>query len=82
MGGSCVEIRNELAFQSRDLIFEQELATFEAFHLKFVDLEIHAEARNDVVEIAVLDAKLAQAFDVLEQISIDVAFFVAHGVAA
>jgi hypothetical protein len=30
----------------------------------------------------VLDAQLPQAFDVLEQVGIDVAFFVAHGVAA
>jgi hypothetical protein len=64
------------------LIFEHELAPLEAFHLQFVDFEIHGEARNDVIEIPVLDAQLPQALDVLEQIGVDVAFFVAHGVAA
>jgi hypothetical protein len=64
------------------LIFEQELAPLEALHLQLVDFEIHGEARNDVIKIPVLDAQLAQALDVFEQIGIDVAFFVAHGVAA
>jgi hypothetical protein len=64
------------------LILEQQLAPLEAFHLQFVDFEIHGQARDDVIEIPVLDAQLAQALDVLEQIGIDVAFFVAHGVAA
>jgi hypothetical protein len=63
------------------LIFEQELAPLQALHLQLVDFEIHAEAGNDVVEIAMLDAQLAQALDVLEQIGIDVVVvFVAHGV--
>ena len=39
-------------------------------------------ADDDVVEVPVLDAQLTQALDILEQIGIDVAFFVAHGVAA
>src|ERR1700676_3523487 len=75
---SCVEIRYELAFQSRDLIFEQQLAPLEAFHLQLVHLEVHAETGDDVVEIAMLDAQLAQALDVLEQIGIDVVLFVTH----
>ena len=37
------------------------------------------EPANDVIEIPVLDAQLAQALDVLEQIGIDVAVVVAHG---
>jgi hypothetical protein len=78
---SCVQVRYELALQPRDLILEHEFAAFETLHLQFVDFEIHGEARNDVIEITVLNAQLAQALDVLEQIGIDVAFFfVAHGV--
>ncbi len=62
----------------RDLVLEQELAPFEAFHLQLVDFEVHGEAGNDVIEVPVFDAQLTQALDVLEQIGIDVAV-VAHG---
>jgi hypothetical protein len=75
---SCVEIRYQLALQARDLVLEHELALLQALHLQFVDLEVHAESGNDVVEIAMFNAQLTQALDVLEQIRIDVGFFVAH----
>jgi hypothetical protein len=61
------------------LIFEKQLAPLEAFHLQLIHFEIHAEARNHVVKIAMLDPQLTQALDVLEQIGIDVALFVTHG---
>src|SRR5260370_42571050 len=78
---SCVEIRNELALQPRNLILEQELAPLEAFHLQFIDFEIHGEAGNDVIEIAGLDGQRPQALDVFEPIGFYVAFFVAPRVA-
>src|ERR1700722_10793610 len=75
---SCVEIRYELALESRDLILEHQLAPLESLHLQLIHLEVHAESGNDVVKIAMLDAQLAQALDVLEQIGIDVALIVTH----
>jgi len=39
------------------------LRFFKRFICSFIDLEVHAEAGNDVVEIAMLDTELAQAFD-------------------
>jgi hypothetical protein len=71
-----------LALESGDLILEQQFALLEALHLQLVDSEIHAQPGNDVIEITMLDAQLPQALYVLEQIGIDVAFVVAHGVAA
>jgi hypothetical protein len=77
---SRIEVGDQLAFEPRDLVLEHELAPLQALHLQLVDFEIHAEARNDVIEVAMLDAQLAQAFDVLEQIGIDFVVFVVHGV--
>src|SRR6266403_2633659 len=75
---SCVQVRNQLTLEPRDLVLEHQLALLQAFHLQFIDLEVHAEAGNDVVERAMLDTELAQAFDVLEQVGIYVVFFFGH----
>src|ERR1700761_5280925 len=70
------------ALEAGNLILEQELAPLQAFHLQLIGFVVHAQARNDVVEVAMLDPELTQTLDVLEQVGIDVAlFFVAPGVA-
>src|SRR5690349_11169792 len=77
---SRVEIGNELAFEPRDLVLEDQLALLEALQLQLVGLEIERQPRDDLVEIPVRDAQFAQLFHVLEKLAIDVVliFDIAH----
>ena len=58
--GSSVQIRDQLAFQPRDHVFEAQLAFFHALELEFVAARIVHHARDGAVEVAVLGAQLDQ----------------------
>lgn len=55
-----VQIRNELAFQLRDHIFQQQFTFLEATHLQFVAAGRAGHARYRRVEIAMLDTQVDQ----------------------
>ena len=67
-----VQIRDQLAFEPRDLVLEDQLALLEALQLQLIGLEVERQARDDLVEVAMRDAQLAQLFNVLEKLAIDV----------
>ena len=63
---------NQLTFEPRDLVLEDQLALLEALELQLVGLEVERQARDDLVEIAMRDAQFAQLFNILEKLAIDV----------
>src|SRR5690606_9228978 len=69
---SGIEIRDGLAFQSGDLVFQHQLALLQAAHLHLIDMDIHVQPRDDLVQVAMLDAQLAQFLDIAEQLAINV----------
>src|SRR5437660_551265 len=76
---SGIEIRDQLALQARDLVLEHELALLQALQLQLIDVQIERQARDDLVEITMLDAQLTQFFHVAEQLAVDVVFDFRHG---
>src|SRR5690606_15089319 len=80
--GSGIEIRDQLALEARDLILQYELALLQPLQLQLVDVDVHRQPLDHLVEIAVLDAQLPQFFDVAEQFAIDVIFDFDHRLAA
>ena len=64
----CVQIRNQLAFQPGDLILEHQFAFLHAPQLHFVHIEVHLQAVDDIIEIAMLDAQLPQPFEAPESL--------------
>jgi hypothetical protein len=69
-----------MAFQSRDLILDHELAFFQPSELHFIDVQIELQTMNDVVQIAMFDAQFPQAFQAPESLGIDFGLLVvAHG---
>src|SRR5581483_789882 len=76
---SGVEIGDELTLEPCDLVFQHELALLEAFELQLIDVHIEREAGDHLIEVAVLDAELAQLLHVAEQIAVDVVFDFRHG---
>src|SRR5690606_19527273 len=69
---SGIEVRDRLAFQSCGLVFQQQLAFLQAAHLHLIDMDIHVQPRDDLVQVAMLDAQLAQFLDIAEQLAINV----------
>src|SRR6185437_3873017 len=75
---SGVQIRNQLAFEARDLVFEDQLAFLQTLQLQLVDMKIEREASDDLVEVPVLDAQLAQLLHAPKELAVDVIFCVHH----
>src|SRR5690606_30572717 len=75
---SRVEIRNQLAFQPSDLILEHELAFFQASQLELVDVQLHLQTIDDVVQVAMLDPQLSQPCEAPKSLSIDLVFRITH----
>src|SRR6185437_14732148 len=75
---SGVQVRNQLAFEACDLVLEGQLALLQAFQLQLVDMQIERESRDDLVEVAVLDAQVAQFLHAPEKLAVDVVFGVRH----
>src|SRR3974377_2347989 len=48
------DVRQEFAFDLRDLVFQQQLAFLEALQLQLIEWGVLRKARDDVVEIAML----------------------------
>src|SRR5262245_48566275 len=71
-GRSGVQIGDQLAFEARDLILEDELAFLEALELQLVGLEVERQPGDDFVEVAMRYAQLPQLFHVLEKLAVDV----------
>jgi hypothetical protein len=69
---SGVEIGNQLAFQLRNLILEQQLTFLEPAQLYFVYVEIELETRDHVVQITMFNPELTQALEVTKCIRLDV----------
>lgn len=51
-----VQVWYELALQTSDLIFEQELALFQSPQLHLVDIQIHLQSVDHIVQVAMFDA--------------------------
>src|SRR5580704_432446 len=77
--GSGVQVRNQQALHARDLVLEKELTFFQTLHLDLIHVHIEREARNDLIQIAVLDAQLPQLLEVAEQLAVDVVLDLRHG---
>src|SRR5687767_14686913 len=77
---SRVEVRDQLALEAGDLVLEHELALLEALDLQLIGLEIERQPGDDLVEVPMSDAQLAELFNVLEKLAIDVVliFDIAH----
>src|SRR5580698_6675841 len=58
--GSGVQIGDQLTLKFHDLILERELALLEPLELQLIDMDVHREARDDLVQVPVLDAQLPQ----------------------
>src|ERR1043166_1520477 len=67
-GASSDDVRQQFAFDLRDLVFQHQLALFEPLQLQLVEGGALGEARDHVVEIAVLGSQSGalrlQGFDV------------------
>src|ERR1700722_9065361 len=75
---SGIEIGYELAFELHDQILEHQLAFLEAFELQLIDMNIHRQALDDLVQVAMFDTQLPQFLDIAEQVAVDVVFLIAH----
>jgi hypothetical protein len=53
-GRLCDDVGEQLAFDLRDLIFEQQLAFLEALHLQLIEWAVLDNPRDHVVEVAML----------------------------
>src|SRR5262245_1753263 len=71
---SGVQIRNELAFEARDLVLQHQFAFFQALHLQLVRIHVERQAHDHLIEIPMLDTQVAQLFEILEKLAIDVVF--------
>ena len=58
-----------------DLVLEHKLALLEAFELHLIDMDVHRQPGDDIVEVAVFDAQPPQLVDVAEQLAVDVVLF-------
>src|SRR5688572_15111688 len=67
---SGVQVRNQFALETRDLILENEFAFLEALELQLIGLEVEREPGDDLIQIAVRYAQLPQLFHVLEKLAI------------
>src|SRR5690348_7200991 len=57
---SGVQVRNQLALEPGDLVFEHQLALLQPLQLQLIDVQIEREARDDLVQVPVLDTQLSQ----------------------
>src|SRR5690606_10266937 len=57
---SGIEVRDRLALQPCDLVLEHQLALLQPPHLHLIDMDVHLQACDHLVEVAMLDAQLAQ----------------------
>ena len=71
---SGVEIGDQLALLAFDLVLEHQFAFLQALDLDLVDVDVHGEPGDHLVQVAVLDAELAQFFHVAEKLAVDVVF--------
>jgi hypothetical protein len=76
---SGVEVGNDFAAVSLDLVFENQFSFFETFELDLIDVDVHREARDDLVEVSVFDAQLPQFFDIAKQFAVDFVVVVVPG---
>src|SRR5580658_93334 len=75
---SGIEIGYQLALELHDQVLEHQLALLETFELQLIDMDIHRQARDDLIQIAMFDAQLPQFLNVAEQVAVDVVFLIAH----
>src|SRR4051794_15186084 len=75
---SGVQIRNELAFEARDLVLQHQLAFLQPLHLQLVGIHVERQAHDYLIEIPMLDAQVAQLLEVPEKLAIDVVFGFRH----
>ena len=54
-------IRIELALERMDLVFQQEFLFFQPAHAQLVGQRVFRQARDRIVEVAMLDLQFAQA---------------------
>src|SRR5258708_23759657 len=76
---SSVQVWDQLTFEPRDLVLEQQLALLEAFELQLVHMNVERQARDHLIEITMLDTQLPQLLEVAEQLTVDVVFDFRHG---
>ena len=75
---SGVEIRDELAFQARDLVLQHQFAFLQPLHLQLVGVHVEREAHDDLIEVPMLDAQVPQLLEVAKQLAVDVVFGFRH----
>ena len=73
--------RSGMSWLSRRVIwsFSISLRFFRRFICSSSMCDVHRQARDDLVEVAMLDAQLAQLLEVAEQLAVDVVFDFRHG---
>src|SRR6185312_16637385 len=68
--GSGVQVRDQLALEASDLVLQHELAFLEALQLQLVGMDVERQSGDDIVQVAMLNAQLAQLLHVAEQLAI------------
>src|SRR5688572_21815492 len=74
----CVEVGDQLALQPRDLVLQHQFAFFQAPQLHFVDVQVHLQPVDDVVQVAMLDAQLPQPLQSPERLGLDLVLRFGH----
>src|SRR5687768_2239697 len=74
----CVEVGDQLALQSRDLVLQHQFAFFQATQLHFVDVQVHLQPVDDVIQVAMLDAQLPQPLQSPERLGLDLVLRFGH----
>src|SRR5450631_4439248 len=79
---SGVQVRDQQTLHARDLVLQEQLALFQALHLNLIHVYVERQARNDLIQVAVLDAQLPQLLEVAKQLAVDIVLDLRHGVSA
>ena len=66
-----VQIRNQLTLKRRDHVLDQEFALFQAANAQLIHHRIMLQPIDQVVEISMADAQLAQPIKSLEAFGVD-----------
>src|SRR5262245_56318383 len=74
----CVEVGDQLALQACDLILQHQLAFLEASQLHFVDVQVHLQPVDDIVQVTMLDAQLPQPLQPSERLGLDLVLRFGH----
>src|SRR5262245_18090857 len=78
VGRLCVEVGDQLALEPRDLILQHQLAFLQAPQLHFVDVQVHLQPVDDVIQVAMLDTQLPQALQPSERLGLDLVLRFGH----